>query len=122
MQILETNLLRDMLPITVKPRFLAEDVNGIYVKRIVIFQDAEGQYLLGICYENGWGTENDEAAAGKMYSAAAKSGHDGALYNLAAFHEYGLGGEGTSYISLSIFIMVTCLLRVIYSLIIAQIK
>ena len=27
-----------------------------------------------------------------MYMAAAECGHDGALYNLAAFYELGLGG------------------------------
>ena len=56
-------------------------------------QDADGQYFLGICYENGWGVESDDDEAGKFYQAAADLGHDGAMYNLAAFHEYGLGGN-----------------------------
>ncbi|KAK7097333.1 DAP3-binding cell death enhancer 1-like [Littorina saxatilis] len=54
--------------------------------------DAEGQYFLGICQENGWGVESDDEEAARLYSAAAELGHDGAMYNIAAFHEYGLGG------------------------------
>lgn len=56
-------------------------------------QDTEAQYFLGICYEQGWGVEVDECKAVSLYTQSAQYGHDGALYNLAVFHEYGLGGE-----------------------------
>lgn len=54
--------------------------------------DADGQYFLGICFENGWGVENSDAEAAQLYATAAQAGHDGAMYNLAAFYEHGLGG------------------------------
>lgn len=66
---------------------------GVTVMVCVVFQDAEGQYFLGICYENGWGVESSDEEAARLYAAAADAGHDGAIYNLAAFHEYGLGGR-----------------------------
>jgi TPR repeat protein len=59
---------------------------------LIYLQDAEGQYFLGICYENGWGVDGDDEEAARFYEASAEAGHDGAMYNLAAFHEYGLGG------------------------------
>lgn len=37
--------------------------------------------------------EVNECKAAHLYSQAAQSGHDGALYNLAVFHEHGIGGK-----------------------------
>ncbi|XP_071086922.1 uncharacterized protein [Haliotis cracherodii] len=54
--------------------------------------DPEAQYFLAICYEQGWGVEVNECKAAHLYSMSAQSGHDGAMYNLAVFHEHGLGG------------------------------
>ncbi|XP_041357109.1 uncharacterized protein LOC121374193 [Gigantopelta aegis] len=54
--------------------------------------DPEAQYFLGICYEQGWGVEMNECKAASLYSAASRNGHDGAMYNLGVFHEYGFGG------------------------------
>lgn len=69
-----------------------------YNKAVSMFSEAakqenpEAQYFLGICYEQGWGVEVNECKAAHLYSQAAQSGHDGALFNLAVFHEYGIGG------------------------------
>ena len=57
------------------------------------FQDPEAQYFLGVCYEQGWGVEVNECKSAELYSQAAASGHDGALYSLAVFHEQALGGN-----------------------------
>ncbi|XP_061164754.1 uncharacterized protein LOC133173746 [Saccostrea echinata] len=69
-----------------------------YGKAVSKFSEAakqeypEAQYFLGVCYEQGWGVEVNECKAAHLYSQAAQSGHDGALYNLAVFQEYGVGG------------------------------
>ena len=75
----------------------------------MVFQDADGQYFLGICYENGWGVESSDEEAARLYSAASDTGHDGALYNLAAFHEYGLGGRHCFMPSISVAGTFNCL-------------
>ena len=61
--------------------------------KLCFCQDSEAQYFLGICYEQGWGVEVNECKAASLYGAAAQNGHDGAMYNLGVFHEYGLGGR-----------------------------
>ncbi|VDI35481.1 Hypothetical predicted protein [Mytilus galloprovincialis] len=54
--------------------------------------DPEAQYFLGVCYENGWGVEVNECKSAELYSQAASSGHDGALYSLGVFYELAVGG------------------------------
>lgn len=49
--------------------------------------------------------EVNECKAAHLYSQAAQSGHDGALFNLAVFHEYGIGGMKHSF-SLHILVCV----------------
>lgn len=58
-----------------------------------MLQDPEAQYFLGICHEQGWGTDQNECKAGELYREASAAGHDGAMYNLGVFHEYGMGGR-----------------------------
>ena len=55
-------------------------------------QDTDAIYYLGICYEQGWGTEKNECKAADLYTKASRAGHEGALYNLATFFEDGKGG------------------------------
>jgi len=55
-------------------------------------EDVVALYYLGICYEQGWGTEQNECKAAELYTKASRSGHEGALYNLATFFEDGKGG------------------------------
>ncbi|XP_015918847.2 uncharacterized protein [Parasteatoda tepidariorum] len=52
----------------------------------------DGKYYLGMCYENGWGTNKDEKVAFEMYSDAASSGHERSLLKLSKFYEEGIGG------------------------------
>ncbi|CAC5414557.1 unnamed protein product [Mytilus coruscus] len=67
-------------------------------KAVSLFQaaadqnDPEAQYFLGVCYENGWGVEVNECKSAELYSQAASSGHDGALYSLGVFYELAIGG------------------------------
>ncbi|XP_059174849.1 uncharacterized protein LOC131954993 [Physella acuta] len=63
-----------------------------YFKAAADQNDTEAQYFLAMCYEQGWGVEVNECKAAHLYSVAASAGHEAALYNLAVFNEYGLGG------------------------------
>ncbi|XP_069130409.1 uncharacterized protein [Argopecten irradians] len=54
--------------------------------------DSDGEYFLAMCFEQGLGVVENKCRAADLYSQAATKGHDGAMYNLAYFHEHGLGG------------------------------
>lgn len=59
----------------------------------VLFQDKDGLFYLGICYENGWGVPQNLCKAADLYRQATKEGHSTAQYNIAAFFEHGIGGR-----------------------------
>ena len=55
-------------------------------------QDSEAQYILGMCYESGYGVEENPCRAADLYAKSADSGHPDATYSLAIFHRDGFGG------------------------------
>lgn len=69
-----------------------------YEKAVPLFQqaakqnDAQAEYYLGMCYENGWGVERDLSTALSHYSEASSEGHVIATHCLGMFYERGLGG------------------------------
>ena len=52
----------------------------------------ESQYFLALCYEEGFGVEENTCKAAHFYKLAADQGHDDSQYRLAQFHLNGLGG------------------------------
>jgi anti-anti-sigma factor len=52
--------------------------------------DAEAQYRLGTCYENGTGIDQDFAQALAWYRRSADQGHVGAQHALATAYAYGM--------------------------------
>jgi len=53
--------------------------------------ESSAQFMLGILYENGWGTGKDPRKALDWYMKAAEQGHPDSLYNLGVMHFYGNG-------------------------------
>ncbi len=53
--------------------------------------DADAQYNLGVCYDNGQGVDEDDAEAVKWYRKSAEQGHAGAQYNLGWCYDNGKG-------------------------------
>ena len=49
------------------------------------------QYNLGVCYEDGIGTEQDYAQALRWYELAAKNGNPDAMYSLGVMYGDGKG-------------------------------
>uniref|UniRef100_UPI00358F7757 DAP3-binding cell death enhancer 1-like isoform X2 n=1 Tax=Myxine glutinosa TaxID=7769 RepID=UPI00358F7757 len=54
-------------------------------------KDVTSMYHLGVCYERGHGLAVDLQKARECFEDAANEGHADALYNLAIFHQHGLG-------------------------------
>ncbi len=71
--------------------------NGDYANALKCFKkaadqgDAEAQYGLGVCYENGYGVSKDLQEAVKWYNKAAKHGLVEAQYNLGVCYGNGYG-------------------------------
>ena len=53
--------------------------------------DAAAQYELGVCYEEGKGTSENDKEAVKWYRLAAEKGYAKAQYNLGVCYELGNG-------------------------------
>ena len=51
------------------------------------------QFYLGICYEQGWGVEQNTCIAAKLYKKSSDAGYAKASQSLAVFFETGLGGK-----------------------------
>lgn len=52
--------------------------------------DANGLNNLGICLQNGWGCDRDEAKAFDCFSRASRKGHTEAINNLGRFYREGV--------------------------------
>jgi len=63
-----------------------------YLTKAAEQNDEEAQYLLAMCYESGYGVEENACKAAHWYTKSANSGFPDAMYSLAGFHENGLGG------------------------------
>lgn len=55
-------------------------------------QNAEAQYFLGLCYQHGYGVDENLCKASDLYSKSAGRGNPDAMFSLAIFHQEGLGG------------------------------
>lgn len=53
--------------------------------------DPESQFMLGICYDHGYGTEKDLSLAAQWYKKAAEQGYANAVYKLGYCYCYGQG-------------------------------
>lgn len=56
-------------------------------KRAANYDDTEAQFMLGICYLNGYGTQINIKKAVKWFEEAAENEHAGALYELGFYYE-----------------------------------
>ncbi|XP_054724366.1 uncharacterized protein LOC129234395 [Uloborus diversus] len=52
----------------------------------------DGKYYLGVCYENGWGVNKNEAAAAELFAQTAALGHKKSILKLGSYYETGKGG------------------------------
>lgn len=55
-------------------------------------QETESEYLLGLCYEQGWGVTQNRVSAARLYHRAAEGGYPLAMYSLGVYYEKGIGG------------------------------
>ncbi|MDQ1829221.1 tetratricopeptide repeat protein [Massilia scottii] len=61
------------------------------VRKAVAQNDAQGQFILGRCYENGHGVARDDAKAAALYEKAALNGSKPAQQSIATMYERGQG-------------------------------
>ncbi|CAL1266502.1 unnamed protein product [Larinioides sclopetarius] len=54
--------------------------------------NVDATYYLGLCYENGWGVNEDQRTAMEHFSKNAKLGHSRSILSLIKYYEEGLGG------------------------------
>ena len=52
----------------------------------------DAQHLLGVCYDEGWGVQKNEAEAVRLWALAAEQGHALAQYELGYCYFYGKRG------------------------------
>lgn len=62
-----------------------------WLERAVAQGDAEGQWILGYCYDTGTGVLRDHARARRLYELAAAQGHGNAMYQLGVLYAEGDG-------------------------------
>ncbi|KAL4230009.1 hypothetical protein ACF0H5_010397 [Mactra antiquata] len=55
-------------------------------------KNTEAEYSLALCYQHGYGVEENMCKAASLFSKAADKQHPEALYSLAVFYRDGLGG------------------------------
>lgn len=60
-----------------------------WAKKSAEQNNAEGLYILGLCYEHGRGTRKNGKRSAKYYQEAADLGHTGARFNLACYYMNG---------------------------------
>ncbi|KAJ8028478.1 Death ligand signal enhancer [Holothuria leucospilota] len=63
-----------------------------HLKRAAEEEDTESQYLLGLCYEQGWGVHSNKRKAAQLYHKSAEKGYPLAIYSMGLYYEKGLGG------------------------------
>ena len=61
------------------------------IREVADAGDAQAQLLLGNCFAQGLGVEQDDREAVKYYRLSADQGNVYGLYDLAAMYEYGYG-------------------------------
>ncbi len=74
-----------------------------YFKRAADQGDANGLNNLGLCRQNGWGCEKDEAAALDCFRKAAQQGHAEAVNNMGRFFREGIGVKRNLAVALRCF-------------------
>jgi len=53
-----------------------------FVKKLIAYDNAEGQFIFGRCYDNGWGVNKNEKEAEKWYQKSAVQGYEPARKKL----------------------------------------
>ncbi|MGP1521271.1 MAG: caspase family protein [Treponema sp.] len=62
-----------------------------YAKIAADAHDNEGEYIVGYCFELGFGITKNESEAFKWYKKAAENGNGNAMWKMGIFYHYGKG-------------------------------